>query len=168
MGRIIVVADLELRMTSPKNHKFDPQDLATYLKETFEASPMEPLQINVAPPATGVYALYWKGQIVYIGKALATGKGVTLRRRLNEHYTKISTQSSIPVEEMTCRWLVMEDDFMIDASESYLRREYLPAWDGSGFGSHVPGRGRPGYRGPSRWEREHGTKPPSPEEDEQP
>lgn len=141
-------------MTNPIEHKFDPHDVGTYLHDTFEASPMEPLQPNVAPAATGVYALYWQGRLVYVGKALATGGGVTLRRRLTEHYRKISEQSKIPIEDMTCRWLAMHDDFMIDACESYLRRRYKPQWDGSGFGSHVPGRGRPGHRGPSRWERE--------------
>lgn len=79
-------------MTNPIEHKFDPHDVGTYLHDTFEASPMEPLQANVAPAATGVYALYWQGKLVYVGKALATGGGVTLRRRLTEHFRKITEQ----------------------------------------------------------------------------
>ena len=38
----------------------------------FEASPAHPLAEDVAPPQKGVYAIYWKGRIVYAGKALQT------------------------------------------------------------------------------------------------
>ena len=65
-------------MTNPIEHKFDPHDVGTYLRDTFEQSPTEPLEPNVAPPATGIYALYWQQTLVYVGKALATGGGVTL------------------------------------------------------------------------------------------
>lgn len=42
------------------------------LIEKFEASPEHPLAIDVAPPLKGVYALYYRGQLVYAGKALDT------------------------------------------------------------------------------------------------
>ena len=56
------------------------------LIEKFEVSPAHPLTNDVAPPQKGVYALYWKRQIVYAGKALDT----TLKRRLGEHTKKIA------------------------------------------------------------------------------
>ena len=60
------------------------------LIEKFEASPLLALTEKVAPPETGVYALYWKGEMVYAGKALKT----TLKRRLAEHTQRISCRLS--------------------------------------------------------------------------
>ncbi len=60
--------------------------------EKLESSPILALEKNVAPQASGIYALYFKETLVYIGKA---SKGMTkskrtLRARLNEHVGKIS------------------------------------------------------------------------------
>lgn len=58
-------------------------DLAirTQVISKLEASPQLPLTESVAPARKGVYALYWKGELVYAGKALHS----TLKRRLGEH-----------------------------------------------------------------------------------
>jgi hypothetical protein len=42
---------------------------------------------------------------------------------------------------------------MVEAAEDYLIHHYKPEWNGSGFGSHVPGAGRPGIRGPAEWDK---------------
>jgi hypothetical protein len=113
----------------------------------FEASPELPLAEDVAPPEKGVYALYRKGQLVYAGKALQT----TLRRRLSEHSRKISARRNLTLKEMTCRFLTIESDWFVRAGEHALIQSYRPEWNLSGFGSHVPGRGRPGIR-VSQWD----------------
>jgi hypothetical protein len=110
------------------------------LIEKFEASPSHPLTEDVAPPEKWVYALYRHGKIVYAGKALQT----TLKRRLAEHTRKISGRKNISLREITCRFLTIDGDWFVRAGEHALIESYCPAWNASGFGSHVPGRGGQG------------------------
>ena len=69
--------------------------------ETLEASPLLELVEGIAPSASGIYALYFRGRLVYIGKASSsvTKSKRTLRVRLSEHRRKITT----PPEHHTCR-----------------------------------------------------------------
>jgi hypothetical protein len=117
------------------------------LIEKFEASPAHPLSEDVAPGEKGVYALYRRRKIVYAGKALET----TLRRRLAEHARKIAGRRNIEPQEVTCRFLIIDSDWFVRAGEHALIESYEPEWNLSGFGSHVPGRGRPGIKR-SRWD----------------
>ena len=126
------------------------------LIEKFEESPAHPLTEGVAPPAKGVYALYRSstsrgsgatGVIVYAGKALDT----TLKRRLTEHARKIAGRRNIELNEITCRFLIMDSDWFVRAGEHALIQTYKPIWNLSGFGSHVPGIGRPGTK-VSKWD----------------
>jgi hypothetical protein len=140
-------------MPAPGNpHEFLFEiDLAirTQVIQKLEASPELPLTRDVAPPLKGVYVLYWKGDLVYAGKALHT----TLRKRLNEHYDKIAGRTGISVRQMTCRFLTIESDWFVRAAEDALIVSYKPKWNASGFGSHVPGRGRLGVR-VSKWDQQ--------------
>ena len=120
------------------------------LIEKFEASPQHQLLEDIGPPEKGVYALHHAGQLVYAGKALQT----RLNRRLAEHYRKIASRRNIDVGDMTCRFLVIRGDWFVRAAEDALIQNYNPAWQTSGFGSHVPGAGRPGIRA-SRWDQEY-------------
>jgi hypothetical protein len=115
--------------------------------EKLEASPAHPLVMSVAPPKTGVYALYRGGRLVYAGKALDT----KLKTRLAQHYRKIAGRRNIENSEMTCRYLEIDSDWFVRAAEDALIASYRPEWNASGFGSHVPGIGRPGVR-VSRWD----------------
>jgi hypothetical protein len=119
----------------------------TQLIQKFEASPAHPLTEDIGPPEKGVYALYWKGKIVYAGKALQT----TLRRRLGEHARKIAGRKKISLAQVACKFLIIESDWFVRAGEHALIESYDPQWNLSGFGSHVPGRGRPGIRR-SKWD----------------
>jgi len=123
------------------------------LVQKFEASPEHPLTPDVAPPLKGVYALYHKGELAYAGKALDT----TLARRLGEHYRKIAGRQNIDVREVSCRFLTIDDDWFVRAAEDALIQHYSPLWQNSGFGSHVPGRGRPGIRA-SAWDTQYPPK----------
>jgi hypothetical protein len=117
--------------------------------EKLEASPVHPLTEEVAPPMKGVYVLYWKAKLVYAGKALHT----TLRRRLCEHFRKISARPNLSIGHMTCRFLIIDSDWFVRAAEDALITGYKPIWNKSGFGSHIPGKGRPGIR-EVRWDKE--------------
>jgi Eco29kI restriction endonuclease len=117
--------------------------------DKLENTPELALTEEVAPPKKGVYALYRKGSLVYAGKALNT----TLRRRLAEHTRKIKGRKNISLREMTCRFLTIESDWFVRAAEDALISRYKPLWNASGFGSHVPGKGRPGIK-ISKWDAE--------------
>ncbi len=137
-------------MTPDNPHEFFFEiDIAirTQVIQKLEASPLLQLVRDCAMPLKGVYALYWKGSLVYAGKSLQ----VTLKRRLNEHYAKIAGRRNIDLTDMTCRFLTIQSDWFVRAAEDALISNYTPIWNLSGFGSHVPGRGRPGVR-VSRWD----------------
>jgi hypothetical protein len=129
--------------------------------DKLEASPAHPLVLSVAPPTTGVYALYRNDRLVYAGKALQT----TLKTRLGQHYRKIATRQNIRTAEMTCRYLEIDSDWFVRAAEDALITNYRPEWNASGFGSHDPGRGRPGIRR-SQWDTEFPLRPGTTLEDE--
>ncbi len=132
------------------------------LLEKFEASPEHALAPDVASRRNGVYALYRGGELVYAGTALAN---TTLARRLGDHYRKvvgrrkrkIVGRRNIDVSEISCRYLVIDGDWFVRAAEDALIQKYQPLWQGSGFGGHGPGRGRPGIR-PIKWEEEYPLK----------
>lgn len=130
------------------NFEFDKAYTDQLIKK-LEASPERRLETDIAPSEKGVYALYRKGKIVYAGKALQT----TLRRRLNEHAKKIAGRKNINLGEMTCRFLIIDSDWYVRAGEHALIESYKPEWNTTGFGSHVPGRGRPGIK-KSKWDTE--------------
>jgi hypothetical protein len=137
-------------MADPHEFVFEiDRAIRTQVIEKLQATPEIALTEDVAPQQKGVYVLYWKGNLVYAGKALKT----TLRRRLAEHARKIASRRNIALEQMTCRFLTIESDWFVRAAEDALITGFNPLWNLSGFGSHVPGRGRPGTR-MSRWDRE--------------
>lgn len=121
--------------------------------ERLESSPALPLARDVAPKRSGIYALYFKGRLVYIGKASkgTTKSKRTLRDRLNEHVGKLSNRENLMLADMTCRFLTIESDWFVWAAEFALINVYSPEWNGSGYGSKTPGKGRPGTHRVSRW-----------------
>ena len=123
--------------------------IRTQVIEKLEATPLLQLSEEVAPAKKGVYALYRGDTLVYAGKALNT----TLKRRLAEHFRKIQNRKNISTAEMKCRFLTIESDWFVRAAEDALIANYQPLWNTSGFGSHVPGRGRPRIK-QSKWDKE--------------
>src|SRR5436190_16884226 len=109
--------------------------------EKLEASPELLLTKGVGPALSGVYALYYKGKLMYIGKATRemTKSGRTLRSRLNEHVGKIGSRQNIELSDMSCRYLTFRSEWWVFAAEFALMSHYKPEWNLSGFGSKVPG-----------------------------
>jgi len=132
-------------------HKFKPLDIRMHLLERFEESPLLPFPPPRLPPATGIYGLYLRGQPVYIGKA--TGQN-HLRMHLREHAHKIGGRKNIKLSQLRCRFLIIAEEW-VHYAEHHLIDHYKPAWNGSGFGSHVPGAGRPGVKGPPTWDQKY-------------
>jgi hypothetical protein len=143
-------------MASDDPHRFEfdlDRGIRIQAVETLEHSPSLPLSKGVGPPTSGIYALYYKGSLVYIGKASkgTTKSKRTLRGRLNEHAGKISGRRKITLADMTCRYLTFDSEWWVFAAEFALIAHYQPEWNASGFGSKVPGRGRPGTERVSAW-----------------
>ena len=122
--------------------------------QRLESSPLLHLARGTAPAASGIYALYYKGSLVYIGKASkeTTKSKRTLRARLSEHAAKLSGRANISLDDMRCRYLTLDSEWWVFAAEFALIAHYEPEWNASGFGSKTPGRGRPGTDRVSRWD----------------
>jgi len=119
-----------------------------------ETSPLLSLEKAVGPQASGIYALYYRGKLVYLGKAsrALTKSRRTLRGRLNEHVHKIGGRQNISLDEVRRRYLTFSSDWWVFAAELALISHYVPEWNASGFGSKTPGVGRPGTHRVSRWD----------------
>lgn len=142
--------------TTEDPHAFDfdlDRGIREQVVEKLETSPLLPLAKGVGPTSSGIYALYFKGSLVYIGKATRerTKSKRTLRTRLGEHVGKINGRHNINLEEMQCRYLTFASEWWVFAAEFALITHYQPEWNASGFGSKVPGAGRPGTARVSRW-----------------
>jgi hypothetical protein len=98
--------------------------------------------IQSLPLGQGVYCLYYRGSLVYVGKA------ERLVRRLTEHRFKISGRHNIDVSEMGFKCLFIHRNWTALAPEESLIAYYRAAgdgqsaWNGNGFGPHDPGRER--------------------------
>lgn len=101
--------------------------------EALDKSPLLPLTKGVGPKLSGIYALYWKGELTYIGKATKalTKSKRDLRSRLNEHVGKIETRQNITLAEMQCRFLTFESEWRVIAAEYALIITYNPEWNNS-------------------------------------
>jgi hypothetical protein len=87
----------------PHHFDFDlDRGIRTQVVEKLESSPLLPLAKGVGPTLSGIYALYFKDRLVYIGKATKemTKSGRTLRSRLNEHVRKIASRQNITLDEI--------------------------------------------------------------------
>ena len=104
----------------PHHFDFDlDRGIRTQVVEKLEKSPLLLLTKHVGPQASGIYALYFKDKLVYIGKA---SKGTTkskrsLRARLTEHVSKIAERENITLKDMKCRYLTFESEWWVFAAE---------------------------------------------------
>jgi len=72
---------------------------------------------------------------------------------LNEHVGKISGRRNIELTNMTVKFLTFESELWVFAAEFALVAQFKPEWNLSGFGSKVPGVGRPGTHRVSPWDK---------------
>jgi len=140
---------------NPHHFEFDlDRGIREQVVEKLENGPLRPLERNIGPAKSGIYVLYFKGDLVYLGKASRgnTKSKRTLRSRLNEHVGKINGRKNISLAQMKCRYLTFSSEWWVIAAEYALIAHYLPQWNYSGFGSKVPGAGRPGTHRIGRWD----------------
>lgn len=138
-------------------HRFEfdlDRGIQSQVVEKLESSPALELTEGVGPQASGIYALYFRHELVYIGKASkgTTKSKRTLRSRLSEHRIKIGKRRNITLGDVTVRYLTFSSEWWVFAAEFALMAHYRPEWNDSGFGSKTPGAGRPGTHRISRWD----------------
>lgn len=141
-------------------HRFDfdlDRGIGLQVVEKLEASPLVKLTKSVGPDASGIYGLYLREQLVYVGKASKdrTKSKRSLRGRLNEHLRKIEGRKNIKIDEVACRYLTFASDWWVVAAEFALIDHYKPPWNYSGFGSKTPGAGRLGTGRVSKWDSDY-------------
>jgi hypothetical protein len=124
-----------------------PAILAQVL-EQIEILPIIPLLSEDATGAAypGFYQLLWQGKSRYIGRAVRP-----LGKRIREHIKNL--RGRIPLDEVGCRFLFVEDRSLVGLSEDTLIAYFYPRgmdeWAKQGFGSKATGHGRAGQS--SRW-----------------
>lgn len=95
------------------------------------------------PNAQGVYQLFHKGKLVYVGK---TDAEAGLKQRLSRHAWAIQSRHNLNVSEMSFKAVEVLVFSAMDLEKAlishYRRRREHPAWNGSGFGNNDPGRRR--------------------------
>ncbi len=124
-----------------------PGIYALYLNDTPLSDVLKPEQLSGELKPDTLSEL--KFQLVYVGKTSGNG---TLRKRLGTHFNKIDSRQNISVDRIVCRYLEIEHDWNVLFAEHHLieapeiTKDPPPPWNTNGFGSNVPGRGRPGLR----------------------
>src|SRR4051794_32007081 len=102
--------------SEPNPHHFDfdlDRGIRLQVVEKLEQSPLLKLRRGVGPRESGVYALYYRGDLVYIGKASkgTTRSKRTLRDRLAEHVGKLAGRRNIDEDDMECRYLTFTSEW---------------------------------------------------------
>ena len=146
----------------PHHFQFDlDKGIELQVVERLEESPRLPLLRGVGPGESGIYALYYQGVLVYVGKASkgTTKSRRTLRARLAEHVGKIEKRQNIGLDDLSCRYLTFDSEWWVFAAEYALIAHLNPEWNASGFGSKTPGAGRPGTSLVSNWDQRFPEKP---------
>jgi hypothetical protein len=110
--------------------------------ERLDVGPLSTDVLNSLDAGKGVYQLFHKGALVYVGKA------ESLKKRLEEHREKISGRRNIEVDDMGFKCLYVHPNWTALAPEDALIKYHRNLgkgscpWNGNGFGPHDPGRER--------------------------
>lgn len=134
-------------MTATRHFTFDLTGaLARQLEASLPGLTQAPLTLDAleeVQAAPGIYQLYLRGELIYIGKA-----DKNLRARLADHHKKISGRLRISIDDMSFTGLYLEgtwipvgpEQMLINARKQMTGAE--PLWNTNGFGMNDPGRER--------------------------
>ncbi len=129
-----------------QDFEFDlPGALLSRLVEVLDGLAAAPLNVEAlesVPEAQGVYQLFLRGQLVYIGK---TDAEAGLSRRLARHQRKIQHRHNLDPADVSFKavriYVFTAVDLETQLIEHYSRVAPVQ-WNNSGFGSNDPGRER--------------------------
>ncbi|MEV1116755.1 hypothetical protein AB0I91_16920 [Actinosynnema sp. NPDC049800] len=114
------------------------QQLGARLAES-SPQPLDEGNLDRLQPRPGIYELFHRGQLVYIGKAERT-----LPANLGRALRKISGRRGLDPRDVSFTHLYVSEDLTAIAPEALLmkRQHVVPPWNRNGFGNSDPGRGR--------------------------
>jgi hypothetical protein len=96
--------------------------------------------LDVAP-VPGVYQLFYRGEVVYVGKTAKNLSG-----RLRQHFDKVAGRVNLRIEDMGFTCLYVDEDLDSVAPEKHLIKRYRDRgraeWNNNGFGNKDPGSRR--------------------------
>jgi|TARA_R100000049_G_C1955160_1_gene108181 hypothetical protein len=108
-----------------------------------DAAALIPNNTGSVPNAQGVYQLFLRGRLVYIGK---TDAQAGLKQRLSRHAWNIKSRHNLDVKEITFKAIQVLVFSAMDLETAlisfYREADGPPVWNGSGFGNNDPGRRR--------------------------
>jgi hypothetical protein len=134
-------------LTATRHFTFDLTGaLAQQLEAALPGLTQAPLALEAlqgVETAPGIYQLYLRAELIYIGKA-----DRNLRGRLAEHHKKISGRLNISVDDMSFTGLYLEgtwipvgpEQMLINARKRMTGAE--PLWNTNGYGMNDPGKER--------------------------
>ena len=113
------------------------------------------------PIAHGIYLLYMRGRLIYIGKSSgdSVSTGNSIFGRLEAHWVKVQNRVGLFPELMTYQVIPIDAEYSgtILQIEQYAIQTYKPYLNRTGFGSANPGHGRR-FQGESKFEKMHPLK----------
>jgi hypothetical protein len=134
-------------LTATRHFTFDLTGaLAQQLEAALPGLMQAPLTLDAlegVETTPGIYQLYLRSELIYIGKA-----DKSLRGRLSDHHKKISGRLNITIEDMSFTGLYLEGTWIPVGPEQMLinRRKRVtgvePLWNTNGFGMNDPGKER--------------------------
>ena len=107
-----------------------------------ESAPLSAADVGALPDGQGVYQLFWKNQIVYIGK---TDSEAGLQKRLARHAWTIQHRQNLRVEDVSFKAVRVYVFTAVDLETqliAFYKGASTVSWNNSGFGSNDPGRKR--------------------------
>ncbi|MET7752812.1 GIY-YIG nuclease family protein [Micromonospora sp. NPDC005367] len=118
--------------------------LADQLETTLrplKPAPLTAVALSAVLARPGVYALFFKGERVYVGKAARS-----LQDRLTQHLRKLSGRTGLDSAAVQFVCVYVDEDLDAAAPEKllikkYRKRDSIP-WNTNGFGNKDPGRNR--------------------------
>ncbi|MGQ5263300.1 GIY-YIG nuclease family protein [Micromonospora sp. ZYX-F-536] len=118
--------------------------LADQLETTLrplKPAPLTAVALSAVLGRPGVYALFFKGERVYVGKAARS-----LQDRLTQHLRKLSGRTGLDSAAVEFVCVYVDEDLDAAAPEKLLIKKYrkhdsIP-WNTNGFGNKDPGRNR--------------------------
>ncbi|WP_110642232.1 GIY-YIG nuclease family protein [Salinicola sp. CPA57] len=126
--------------------EFDlPKHLLEELVTNFDEMPSGPLTLknaSTAQEAQGVYQIFHKGNLVYIGKT-SSSKG--LKSRLQRHAKKITDRENLAIKDVQFKAIRVYVFTAVDLERlliSHYKKPSETTWQNKGFGSNDPGKER--------------------------
>lgn len=126
-----------------KEFEFDlPEALLERLVGSFAdmtSAPLDVTTVSSIPEAQGVYQLFLRNALVYVGK---TDADRGLQQRLRRHAATIQHRQNLDVSDVTFKAIRVFVFTAMDLESQLIEHYSLSGWQRSGFGSNDPGRNR--------------------------